>query len=137
MRRGLMEYLFQYYAYDIGIREISKDKSLPTKSNPREYHLLRATQKEWYADPFCIECNENTFVFFEVMDQTGKGRIGVSSYEEGTFGPVVSVLEEPFHLSVITISVIHTESRCNRHDGDDYTYNDQFQHIFHLIRKIK
>ena len=46
-------------------------------------------------------------------------------------------MEEPFHLSVITISVIHTESRCNRHDGDDYTYNDQFQHIFHLIRKIK
>lgn len=99
MRRGLVEYLFQYYAYDIGIRKISKDRSLPTKNDPKEYHLLRATQKKWYADPFCIEQGEKVFVFFEVMDQTGKGKIGVSSYEEGAFGPVFSVLEEPFHLS--------------------------------------
>lgn len=99
MRRGLIEYLFQYYAYDIGIRNISNDRELPTENNPKEYHLLRATQKEWYADPFCVEHNNSVFVFCEVMDKTGLGKIGVSSFKEGSFGPVVSVLEEPFHLS--------------------------------------
>ena len=99
MKRGLFEYLFQYYAYDIGIRNISNDRKLPTDNNPKKYHLLRATQNEWYADPFCVEHDGCAYVFFEIMDGSGKGRIGVSSYQNSKFGPVVSILDEPFHLS--------------------------------------
>jgi hypothetical protein len=55
----------------------------------------------FYADPFPVTWQGRTFVFFEDLDhRVGKGMISAIEFDgAGPKGPVVPVLEEPWHLS--------------------------------------
>jgi len=55
----------------------------------------------FYADPFAVTWQGRTFVFFEDLDhRVGKGIISAIEFgEAGPVGPVIPVLEEPWHLS--------------------------------------
>lgn len=105
---NLFDYCFKNYAYEIGCRNIAPDDRLPCDNSPQRYSILHATEKEWYADAFCIEYHGEAYVFFEIMDSlSGKGRIGVSKFENGSFSKVKTVLDEPFHLSYPNVFVIN------------------------------
>lgn len=55
----------------------------------------------FYADPFPVNWQGRTFVFFEDLDhRVGKGTISAVEFDgTGPKGPVIPVLEEPWHLS--------------------------------------
>jgi hypothetical protein len=55
----------------------------------------------FYADPFPVTWQGRTFVFFEDLDhRVGKGTISAIAFDgTGPKGPVLPVLEEPWHLS--------------------------------------
>jgi hypothetical protein len=55
----------------------------------------------FYADPFPVQWEGRTFVFFEDLDhRLGKGIISAIEFDEaGPVGKVVPVLDEPWHLS--------------------------------------
>jgi hypothetical protein len=55
----------------------------------------------FYADPFPVNWQGRTFVFFEDLDhRVGKGTISAVEFDgTGPKGPVIHVLEEPWHLS--------------------------------------
>lgn len=96
----LLDYLFRYYAYDIGCRMISEGSDLPSNANRVKISILKASERYWYADPFGFERENKLYIFLEIMDiYTGKGTIGYTIFSNGTFSPVREVLSEPFHLS--------------------------------------
>jgi hypothetical protein len=55
----------------------------------------------FFADPFPVQWKGRTFVFFEDLDhRVGKGIISAVEFDSGgPTGPVLPVLEEPWHLS--------------------------------------
>jgi hypothetical protein len=55
----------------------------------------------FYADPFPVTWQGRSFVFFEDLDHhVGKGIISAIAFDDnGPSGPVMPVLEEPWHLS--------------------------------------
>ena len=82
------------YTDDTGIWN-SADLSGPAwKAIPSPAH-------RFYADPFAVTWKGRTFGFFEDLDhRVGKGIISAVEFgETGPIGPVIAVLEEPWHLS--------------------------------------
>lgn len=69
-------------------------------SGPR-WNVLGDPGHRFYADPFPIEWQGRTFVFFEDLDhRVGKGIISAVEFDgAGPVGEAVPVLEEPWHLS--------------------------------------
>jgi hypothetical protein len=63
--------------------------------------ILADPGHRFYADPFPVTWQGRTFVFFEDLDhRVGKGTISAVEFDgTGPKGPVVPVLEEPWHLS--------------------------------------
>ena len=82
------------YTDDAGIWR-SKDLSGP------EWRSIPSPAHRFYADPFAVNWQGRTFVFFEDLDhRVGKGIISAIEFgEAGPIGPVIPVLEEPWHLS--------------------------------------
>ena len=66
-----------------------------------EWRSLPSPGHRFFADPFPVTWKGRTFVFFEDLDhRVGKGTISAIEFgESGPIGPVVPVLEEPWHLS--------------------------------------
>lgn len=69
-------------------------------SGPK-WNVLGDPGNHFYADPFPITWRGRTFVFFEDLDhRVGKGIISAIEFgDSGPVGEVLSVLEEPWHLS--------------------------------------
>jgi hypothetical protein len=65
------------------------------------WNVLGDPGHRFYADPFPIEWQGRTFVFFEDLDHhVGKGIISAIEFDgAGPVGEAVPVLEEPWHLS--------------------------------------
>lgn len=65
------------------------------------WNVLGDPGHRFYADPFPVEWQGRTFVFFEDLDhRVGKGKISAIEFDAtGPVGEVVPVLEEPWHLS--------------------------------------
>ncbi|HEX4768016.1 MAG TPA: hypothetical protein VH414_17255 [Lichenihabitans sp.] len=65
------------------------------------WQVLRDPGRRFFADPFPVTWNGRTVVFFEDLDhKVGKGVISaVELGPEGPLGEVVTVLEEPWHMS--------------------------------------
>ena len=65
------------------------------------WNVLGDTGNHFYADPFPVQWQGRTFVFFEDLDhRTGKGIISAIEFDgSGPIGTVMPVLEEPWHLS--------------------------------------
>jgi hypothetical protein len=65
------------------------------------WQVLADPIDHFYADPFPFRWQGKDYLFFEDLDQkTQKGIISVVKFdEEGRPGPVIPVLEEPWHLS--------------------------------------
>ena len=96
----ILERFFSEKIYACGIRILDQPSDCFVFEK-KPFQILFPTQKEWYADSFCIHENNATFLFVEIMGRNGKkGSIGVSRYypEEG-FSKVTEVLREDFHLS--------------------------------------
>ncbi|MEK9278532.1 hypothetical protein MTR72_02585 [Bradyrhizobium sp. ISRA442] len=65
------------------------------------WNVLGDPGHRFYADPFPVEWQGRTFVFFEDLDHhVGKGIISAIEFDgTGPVGEAVPVLEEPWHLS--------------------------------------
>lgn len=65
------------------------------------WNVLGDPGHRFYADPFPVEWQGQTFVFFEDLDhRAGKGIISAIEFDgTGPVGEVMPVLEEPWHLS--------------------------------------
>src|SRR3954451_16126861 len=65
------------------------------------WNVLADPGHRFYADPFPIEWQGRTFVFFEDLDhRVGKGIISAIEFDgAGPVGKVMPVLQEPWHLS--------------------------------------
>jgi hypothetical protein len=65
------------------------------------FRPLPAAAGRYYADPFLIEANGKTHLFFEDFDQQrGRGHISHAVLaDDGTPGPASMALERPYHLS--------------------------------------
>jgi len=65
------------------------------------WNVLGDPGHRFYADPFPVQWQGRTFVFFEDLDhRVGKGSISAIEFDgNGPVGNVQSVLEEPWHLS--------------------------------------
>ncbi|MGY4315549.1 glucosamine inositolphosphorylceramide transferase family protein [Bradyrhizobium sp. JR3.5] len=65
------------------------------------WNVLGDPGNHFYADPFPVQWQGRTFVFFEDLDhRTGKGIISAIEFDgSGPIGTVMPVLEEPWHLS--------------------------------------
>lgn len=100
MLKRIINKLFYYNAYAVGIREISDDvEGMDFSQNP--FHMLMPTSNEWYADSFCFDDDGVYYLFMEIMGRNGgKGTLGVASYTPGKgFSSVTEILREDFHLS--------------------------------------
>jgi hypothetical protein len=66
-----------------------------------QWNVLADPGHRFYADPFPVEWQGRTFVFFEDLDHhVGKGTISAIEFDgTGPVGEAVPVLEEPWHLS--------------------------------------
>lgn len=65
------------------------------------WKALPSPAHRFYADPFAVTWKGRTFVFFEDLDhRVGKGIISAIEFDDGgPTGPLIPVLEEPWHLS--------------------------------------
>jgi len=65
------------------------------------WNTIPSPVQRFYADPFAMTWKGRTFVFFEDLDhRVGKGIISAIEFgATGPVGPVLPVLEEPWHLS--------------------------------------
>lgn len=100
MLKRIINKLFCYNAYAVGIREVSDDsEGMDFSQNP--FHMLMPTENEWYADSFCFDDDGVYYLFMEIMGRNGgKGTLGVASYTPGKgFSSVTEILREGFHLS--------------------------------------
>jgi hypothetical protein len=66
-----------------------------------EWNSIASPAHRFFADPFPVTWKGRTFVFFEDLDhRVGKGTISAIEFgEAGPQGPLIPVLEEPWHLS--------------------------------------
>ena len=76
-----------------------------------EWKAISSPANRFYADPFAVTWEGRTFVFFEDLDhRLGKGIISAMEFgEAGPTGPLIPILEEPWHLSYPFLI---------QHDGD-------------------
>lgn len=69
-------------------------------SEKQRFSLIKNTLRYWCADPFVVESESNTYIFFEAFDRLKrKGVIGYREIDCDRAGKIKIVLEEPFHLS--------------------------------------
>jgi hypothetical protein len=66
-----------------------------------EWKVISSPANRFYADPFAVTWKGRTFVFFEDLDhRVGKGVISAIEFDDaGPTGPLIPILEEPWHLS--------------------------------------
>ena len=94
----IIDRLFVVQAWDIGY-SFSKITT-PTELKNAQFRIIKSTRKEWYADPFCVQDNDNYYIFCESFDlKKGKGRIGVFDYKKDSFSKCNIIIDEPFHMS--------------------------------------
>ena len=97
---SIIQRLFFEYAYAVGCRKITPKEALPSRELKGQYIVLKPTELQWYADPFCFCEGGKDYIFFEVFEKlTGKGCIGYSVFDGKKYSPVQVVLRESFHLS--------------------------------------
>lgn len=96
--RPIKDLLVEEY-WDIGFR-FYKNNDTVIDGSKKEFNLLKANKRYWYADPFLFEKDGETFLFVEMFDNiTEVGLIGVSRFADGKFTEPEPVLKENFHLS--------------------------------------
>ena len=90
--------LFIMQRWDIGYCFETVDSIEKLKTT--RFAIIKSSNKEWYADPFCINYNKHFYIFCEVFHQkSGKGNIGVFEYANGKFSKCNIIIDEPFHMS--------------------------------------
>jgi len=94
----------------LAIRKRASDRSF---DNASEYHIVRPPMDRFYADPFLLERDGKTYLFFEDYRYSEAQAI-ISCAEVGIQGALsepVEVLRRPYHLSYPFLF---------EHDGDVY-----------------
>ena len=83
---------FIAYRHRVGLRTALTDR--------KDFHVIFPPRGRFYADPFLIERQGKTYLFFEDFDYS-KNRAGISSVElrDKDFSQPTTVLEKPYHLS--------------------------------------
>lgn len=93
--------IFRQEDWNVGYLEASVTDFI---NDPEAYKkeikwFRRRSAHSYYADPFVIKTERDTYIFFEHYDyKTGKGRIGIALQSE-KFRKHHTALVEPFHLS--------------------------------------
>jgi hypothetical protein len=66
-----------------------------------DWNAISSPAHRFHADPFAVTWKGRTFVFFEDLDhRVGKGIISAIEFNDtGPTGPLIPILEEPWHLS--------------------------------------
>lgn len=64
------------------------------------FRTITSPRGRFYADPFLVNEDGATWVFFEDFDYAADcGRISCAEVRDGELGPVIPILERPYHLS--------------------------------------
>lgn len=70
------------------------------KNKNYEFTIIKNTWRYWCADPFLLENEEKTFIFFEMFDRLKlKGVIACSEIKDDKPQKPKIVMEQPYHLS--------------------------------------
>ncbi len=97
MTNSIIDKLFFDNAYGIAYREIPLNGIF---DNECVYISKYPTIKEWFADPFIIEYQNEKYIFAETMNYKDVyGKIGVAKITNKRIGPFKTVIKEPFHMS--------------------------------------
>jgi len=77
---------------------------LPVSTSPaadlRGFRWIESPKGRYYADPFLIEAEGITWVFFEDFDYSlGRATISCAEVREGKLSTPITALERPYHLS--------------------------------------
>ena len=93
----IIKIIFFKDVYAIGYRTNNDEGEFKIKADI-PYQIIPPTEKEWYADPFLFEYDNDKYLFAEVMNYAdGRGSIGVLKLNGDK--QFKTVLKEPFHLS--------------------------------------
>ena len=94
----LMKYFYPEEWY-VAIRKRKKNETI-IENKEDTFVLLNNNWRYWCADPFLVENNDETFVFFEAYDRLlRKGRIGYRKIKGKYIGPIKIVITESCHMS--------------------------------------
>lgn len=106
--RGIM--LFEQW--QMGVASIARPEDLVALVRDRPLHWLRVSDDGTFtADPFIVHEGDRTFVVYEYLDTSGKGKIRCKILESGVELRDVPLLERDCHLSYPFIL---------RHEGNVY-----------------
>lgn len=67
-----------------------------------EYNLLKPPNSEFWADPFVLELNNETFIYFEIFEyKHNKGYIAVGKYDSNTNAlvEIQPIIKDSYHYS--------------------------------------
>ncbi len=118
------------------------NNQLPYPVNFQNYRELKAPKGSFWADPFVIHHESNTFIFVEeFVYSTGKGHISLlRRNSEGLFSPSIPVLEKPYHLSYPFIFSFRGEFYMvpeTRATGSIQLYKgDPFPESWHYVKDL-
>lgn len=84
---------------------------LAYKIGGKSYNILKPNYREWYADPIPFSWEGQNYVFVEVYRKLKKkGSIGICTLnKKGKLQRPQIIIEEPFHLSFPSVTVIDGE----------------------------
>ncbi len=91
LRLGFMKFIGYEAIFSCAFRRLGSDD---------EYCFLPNTDDYWYADPLICVRDGRQIVFMERVERhTGIGCIACADITDGTWGEIVPVIEESFHMS--------------------------------------
>ncbi len=76
------------------------------KINEKSFKELHGSKNYWYADPFLIDYNKNTYLFTEAFNEkTQVGEIAVSVLQNGSFSTPEVIIKNKYHMSYPNVFV--------------------------------
>lgn len=76
------------------------DVATATRADTSGFRFVESPRGRFYADPFLLERDGQTWLFFEDCDYAlQRGWISCAQIRNGEIGPAVTALERPYHLS--------------------------------------
>lgn len=77
-----------------------RKKSDILNNTEETFNVLKNNVRYWCADPFIIEENDKTYIFFEAYDRLSKkGVIGYREINGNVVGKIKIIIKEAYHLS--------------------------------------
>lgn len=98
MRQLLNKLLLSPYFFTIALRRKTQKTEISRSLFAADY-IVPAKRTRWVADPILVDCENETYLFFEAFYKN-KGRLEVARVSEDcSLVDQKVILEEPFHLS--------------------------------------